>query len=65
MRKIILTVAFILAGMVCYAADCQSYRLDNGQNVVIKEVHDNPIVIIDTWIKTGSIIVMYMIGSLN
>ncbi len=29
--------------------------LPSGQKVVIKEVHDNPIVKIDTWINTGSI----------
>ncbi len=55
MRKIILTVIFILAGIICYAADYSTFNLDNGQKVIIKEVHDNPIVIIDTWIKTGSI----------
>ena len=31
------------------------YNLDNGQTVIIKEVHSNPIVTIDTWINTGSI----------
>ena len=31
------------------------YILNNGQNVIIKEVHTNPIVTVDTWIKTGSI----------
>jgi len=55
MRKIILAVAFIFIGIVSYAADYSSFKLDNGQSVVIQEVHDNPIVIIDTWIKTGSI----------
>ncbi len=55
MKKLILSVAIIFIGLVCYGADYSSYKLDNGQTVVIKEVHDNPIVIIDTWIKTGSI----------
>ncbi len=55
MRKFILTLTIIFVGMVSYALDYSSYKLDNGQNVIIKEVHDNPIVIIDTWIKTGSI----------
>lgn len=55
MRKIFLTVAFVFIGLVSFAADFSTYNLDNGQKVVIKEVHDNPIVIIDTWIKTGSI----------
>ena len=55
MRKIFLTVAIIFIGLISYAADYSSFKLDNGQNVIIKEVHDNPIVIIDTWIRTGSI----------
>ncbi|MCD7739734.1 MAG: insulinase family protein, partial [Candidatus Gastranaerophilales bacterium] len=55
MRKIFLAFAIILVGLVSYAADYSAFKLDNGQNVIIKEVHDNPIVIIDTWIKTGSI----------
>lgn len=55
MRKIFLAVAFVFIGLVSFAADYSTFNLDNGQKVVIKEVHDNPIVIIDTWIKTGSI----------
>ena len=31
------------------------HKLSNGQTLIIKEIHDNPIVTIDTWIKTGSI----------
>jgi len=31
------------------------FKLDNGQTVVIREVRNNPIVTVDTWIKTGSI----------
>ncbi len=38
-----------------FAQDFSVSKLDNGQTVIIKEVHDNPIVTIDTWIKTGSI----------
>lgn len=55
MKKIVLTLILIFIGLVSYAADYSTYKLDNNQTVVIKEVHDNPIVIIDTWIKTGSI----------
>ena len=33
----------------------QVFNLPNGQTVIIKEVHTNPIVTIDTWVKTGSI----------
>ena len=31
------------------------FHLQNGQTVIIKEVHANPIVTVDTWVKTGSI----------
>ena len=55
MRKLILIIAFIYIGLACYAAEYSSFKLDNGHNLVIQEVRDNPIVIIDTWIKTGSI----------
>ena len=55
MKKIIILFVMLLCGNVALCADFQSFVLDNGQNVIIKEVKENPIVIIDTWIKTGSI----------
>lgn len=58
MKKFILAIAVIFLGcnsFCAYAQDYQAYRLDNGQSVIIKEVKENPIVVIDTWIKTGSI----------
>lgn len=55
MKKFILVLAFIFLGCSVFAADFQTYKLNNGQTVIIKEVKENPIVIIDTWIKTGSI----------
>lgn len=55
MRKIFLTFIVFIIGLVSYAMDYSTFKLDNNQTVVIKEVHDNPIVVIDTWIKTGSI----------
>lgn len=38
-----------------WASEPQLYKLDNGQTLIIQEIHNNPIVSIDTWIKTGSI----------
>lgn len=55
MKKFILIAAIILCGNTVWCASAQMFKLDNGQTVVIQEVHNNPIVIIDTWIKTGSI----------
>lgn len=55
MKKLIILAAITLCGNFAWAADAQMYKLNNGQTVVIQEVKSNPIVIIDTWIKTGSI----------
>ena len=55
MKKFILIAAIIICGNTVWAASAQMFKLDNGQTVVIQEVRNNPIVIIDTWIKTGSI----------
>lgn len=56
MKKVLFFAAAVIlsAGMV-FAADFSVFKLDNGQNVIIQEVKNNPIVTIDTWIKTGSI----------
>ena len=55
MKKFILIAAIIICGNTVWAASAQMFKLENGQTVVIQEVHNNPIVTIDTWIKTGSI----------
>ena len=55
MKKIIILTALFICSTCAFASNAQMFRLDNGQTVVIQEVHNNPIVIIDTWIKTGSI----------
>ena len=52
---ILILVAFVSLAQCAFAQDYSTFKLDNGQTVIIKEVHDNPIVTIDTWIKTGSI----------
>ncbi len=38
-----------------YAENFTVQKLPNGQTLVVYEIHNNPIVTIDTWIKTGSI----------
>ncbi len=56
MKKIILLSAtLIFTASAVFCADFSVFKLDNGQNVIIQEVKNNPIVTIDTWIKTGSI----------
>lgn len=55
MKKFIIIAAILVCGNVVWASQAQMYKLDNGQTVVVQEVKNNPIVTIDTWIKTGSI----------
>lgn len=55
MRKIIILLFVFLLGGRVFALDYSVYKLDNGQTVIIKQVKNNPIVIVDTWVKTGSI----------
>lgn len=55
MKKFIIIAAIVICGNTVWAASAQMFKLDNGQTVVIQEVRNNPIVTIDTWIKTGSI----------
>lgn len=58
MKKLLIFVFLFLLGLgadAVFAQDYSTFKLDNGQIVIIKEVHDNPIVTIDTWIKTGSV----------
>lgn len=54
-KRALFIIAFLAAGNLVFASEASVYNLDNGQTVIIKEVHTNPIVTIDTWIKTGSI----------
>lgn len=55
MKKFWILLFFVFVGLASYGKDYSTFKLDDGHTVIIKEVHDNPIVIIDTWINTGSI----------
>jgi zinc protease len=55
MKKFIILTALVFCSVPVFGSDAQLFKMDNGQTVVIQEVHNNPIVIIDTWLKTGSI----------
>ena len=58
MKKLsIVIVALFLGFNIAYGLEegLSVTKLPSGQKVVIKEVKDNPIVKIDTWINTGSI----------
>ena len=53
-KYFLLVFVFIII-QSCYAANYTVHKLPNGQTLVVYEIHNNPIVTIDTWIKTGSI----------
>lgn len=55
MRKLIIFLFVFVLGNGVFALDYDVYKLDDGQTVIIKQVKSNPIVTVDTWIKTGSI----------
>jgi len=55
MKKIVIALFVFALGTSAFAFDYNVYKLDNGQTVIIKQVKNNPIVTIDTWVKTGSI----------
>ena len=55
MKRVLLILVCIFIGNMSFAQNVSTYKLDNGQTVVIEQVKNNPIVTIDTWIRTGSI----------
>ncbi len=55
MKKYIILLLVIIAGTGVFASDYNVYKMNHGQTLIVKQVKSNPIVIIDTWIKTGSI----------
>lgn len=56
MKKIVLTLFIVLFSCnLVFAGGFTVHKLKNGQTVIIEQIKNNPIVTIDTWIKTGSI----------
>lgn len=55
MKKILIGILLLLCGSVVFCADFSIYKLTNGQTVIIEQIKNNPIVTIDTWVRTGSI----------
>lgn len=55
MRKILIILAFLLFNFSYAQENLSINTLPSGQKVIIKEIKDNPIVKIDTWINAGSI----------
>ena len=55
MKKYLVLLFALIYGTCVFASDYNVYKFDNGQTLIVKQISSNPIVIIDTWIKTGSI----------
>ncbi len=53
-NKLLITLIIFLL-TVSTAFSFETRTLPNGQTVVVEQIKNNPIVIIDTWVKTGSI----------
>ena len=54
-RNIFLTITALCFTVSVWASDFTVQKLPNGQTLVVQENHSNPIVTIDTWVRTGSI----------
>ena len=54
-RNIFLILVILCFSISAWAADFVVQKLPNGQTLVIQENHSNPIVTIDTWVRTGSV----------
>ena len=54
-RNIFITIFVLSFSVSVWAADFTVQKLPNGQTIVVQEVRNNPIVTIDTWVRTGSI----------
>ena len=55
MKKVIIVLMLLIIGNLAFAGNFNVYKMKNGQTVIIEQIKNNPIVTIDTWIKTGSI----------
>ena len=54
-KNIFLTIIALCFSISVFASDFTVQKLPNGQTLVVQENHSNPIVTIDTWVRTGSI----------
>ncbi len=54
-RNIFLTITALCFTVSVWAVDFTVQKLPNGQTIVVQENHSNPIVTIDTWVRTGSV----------
>ena len=55
LKRFFITLAVMVISVAVYAADFTVQKLPNGQTLVVQEVKNNPLVTIDTWVRTGSV----------
>ncbi len=56
MKKLMSVFLILIVNILTvYSQEISKTKLSNGHTVIVKEIRTNPIVIIDTWVKTGSI----------
>ena len=55
MKKLFILCVVFFMPLFAFAGEAKIYKLKSGQTVVIQQIKSNPIVTLDTWIKTGSI----------
>ena len=54
-KRLFITLFVLFLSAQVWASDFSIQKLANGQTLIVKEVRNNPIVTIDTWVRTGSI----------
>jgi len=54
-RNIFITLIAFSFSLAVWATEFTVQKLPNGQTLIVQEVRNNPIVTIDTWVRTGSI----------
>ncbi len=54
-KKLFISIIALCFTISVWANDFTVEKLPNGQTLIIQENHNNPIVTIDTWVRTGSI----------
>lgn len=55
LKKLFIIFTVLMFSISVFAADFTVQKLPNGQTIIVQEVKNNPIVTIDTWVKTGSV----------
>ena len=55
LKRVFVSFFVLMFSMSVWAADISVQKLPNGQTLVIQQIKNNPIVTIDTWIRTGSV----------